>query len=111
TDRLNGNHGLFTGGSQVLVSGRLSLRRLRFVTGLVLIAVLAVAGAILSVAPAPLATLSWLLLAVVLTLGYSVSPLRLCYRGLGELDVCFTHSPLVLVLGGLLQGGGLLDGD
>jgi 1,4-dihydroxy-2-naphthoate octaprenyltransferase len=52
-----------------------------------------------------------MLLAVVLTLGYTVAPLRLSYRGLGELDVGFTHSALVLVLGGLLQGASLFTPD
>jgi len=111
TDRANPNYGPFTGGSRVLVTGAITPVRLRFATGLVLIGALAVAAAALSVARAPVSTALWMLLAVVLTLGYTVAPLRLSYRGLGELDVGFTHSALVLVLGGLLQGAGLFTAD
>lgn len=111
TDRANPNHGPFTGGSRVLVDGAISPPRLRFATGLVLIGVLAAAAAALSVAPSPFATTLWMLLAAITTLGYTVAPLKLSYRSLGEIDVAFTHSALVLVLGGLLQGAGVLDSD
>lgn len=111
TDRINPNHGPFTGGSRVLVTGAISPPRLRAATGLMLIGVLFAAAATLTVAPAPVATAVWMGLAALLTLGYTVGPLRLSYRGLGELDVAFTHSALVLVLGGLLQGAAVFDAD
>lgn len=111
TDRANRNYGPFTGGSRVLVDGAISPSRLRLATGFVLIATLATATAALSVAPAPVTTALWMLLAVILTLGYTVAPLRLSYRGLGEIDVGFTHSALVLVLGGLVQGAGVFNAD
>lgn len=109
TDRANRNYGPLTGGSRVLVSGEISLSRLYFATGLVLIGVAVAAGAALSLSPTPVATAAWMGLAVVATLGYTVAPLKLSYRCLGELDVAFTHSALVLILGGLLQGGRVFD--
>ncbi|ROO26399.1 NAD(P)H dehydrogenase [Salinisphaera orenii YIM 95161] len=111
TDRINPNHGPFTGGSRVLVTGAISPPQLRRATGLLLVGALTAAGAALGVAPAPIATALWMGLAVLFTLGYTVGPLRLSYRGLGEVDVAFTHSALVLVLGGLLQGAALFDAD
>jgi 1,4-dihydroxy-2-naphthoate octaprenyltransferase len=43
----------------------------------------------------------------VLALGYTVPPLRLSYRGLGEIDVGLTHSFAVVVCGYILQGGSI----
>jgi 1,4-dihydroxy-2-naphthoate octaprenyltransferase len=51
------------------------------------------------------ASLPWLILAPIFGLGYTTPPLRFCWRGLGELDVAFTHSALVLVFGYVLGGG------
>lgn len=109
TDRANANYGPFTGGSRVLVDGKIDPSRLRFATGLLLIGVLAVAALVLTLAPAPWVTALWMSIAAVTTLGYTAAPLKLSYRGLGELDVAFTHSALVVVLGGLLQGATLFE--
>lgn len=105
SDRANRNFGPFTGGSRVLADGMLDARTLRqgIVAALILAAVSA--GFAVRASPQPVLSAIWLLPAVVLTLGYTVPPLRLCYRGLGELDVAFTHGALVLVMGYLLQGG------
>jgi 1,4-dihydroxy-2-naphthoate polyprenyltransferase len=46
----------------------------------------------------------------VLALGYTIPPLKLSHRGLGEMDVALTHGPGVLLLGYTAQGGGVLDG-
>ena len=40
-----------------------------------------------------------------LALGYTVPPARLCYRGLGELDVGLTHSAGAILAGFVFQGG------
>ena len=105
TDRANRNSSLFTGGSRVLIDGQLDEYGLR--NGIVVCLILAAVcvGFALRVTPQPVAVALWLLPATLLTLGYTVPPLRLCYRGLGELDVAFTHGALVLFMGYLLQGG------
>jgi 1,4-dihydroxy-2-naphthoate octaprenyltransferase len=45
----------------------------------------------------------------VVALGYTIPPLKLSYRGLGELTVGITHSFAVVLSGYLFQGGSLQD--
>ena len=40
----------------------------------------------------------------ILAIGYTVPPLQLCWRGLGEIDVALTHSFSALLCGSLAQG-------
>lgn len=105
SDRVNRHFGPFTGGSRVLVDGLINARALRGGITLALILAAVCAAFAVRASPQPVYAMLWWLPAVVLTLGYTVPPLRLCYRGLGELDVGFTHGALVLFMGYLLQGG------
>ncbi len=106
SDRLNRHWGPFTGGSRVLVDGRIAasgLRRGALVTTSAFILTAAVLGHEAPAAPALLA------LFAVLALGYTVPPLRLCWHNLGELDVAVTHGFAVVLLGWILTGGALAD--
>jgi 1,4-dihydroxy-2-naphthoate octaprenyltransferase len=106
SDRRNRNHGPFTGGSRVLVTGALSFPEVR--AGIVLALVLALFCPLWLVAAgaAPAAVVLTLLgVLAVLALGYTVPPLRLSYRGLGELDVGVTHSLGAILAGFVFQGG------
>lgn len=108
SDRRNRHYGPFSGGSRVLVEGRLTARQLG--AGAVLTA--AAAAAILGLLAArglPAPALLPVLALAVLALGYTVPPLKLCHRGLGELDVALTHSFGVIYVGFALQGGGLAE--
>lgn len=111
TDRLNRLAGPFNGGSRVLVSGDLepaSVRRAMAATAILLVAAL---GALAWSLSPPLRSGSLAVGAIsVLAVGYTVPPLKLVYRGLGELDVAFTHSLAAIVCGAVLQGGSWLDG-
>lgn len=105
SDRVNRNHGLFTGGSRVLVEGMLDAHAMRLGIAAALASAAVAAGLALRASPQPAASALWLLLVAVLALGYTAPPLRLSYRGLGEIDVALTHGVLVIVWGYLLQGG------
>lgn len=104
TDRLNRHAGPFNGGSRVLADGELgpgSVRRAMLGLALALGMALAALGAALAGGPG----LAAMIALAVLAAGYTVPPLKLVYRGLGELDVGLTHSFAAIFVGGLLQSG------
>lgn len=106
SDRRNGNAGPFNGGSRVLVEGGLSNKEVRLgilAAGIIL----AVVVTILFSLPGPLGALDLFLMGAfgVLAVGYTFPPLKLSYRGLGELDVGLTHSIIVILCGYVIQTG------
>jgi len=106
SDRLNRHGGPFTGGSRVLVDGRLDRAAMRKGIG---VSLLGAAGALtLLVALAPPASTGSIVaiysLLAMLALGYTVPPLKLSHRGFGEVDVALTHSAGVIVAGYVAQG-------
>ena len=111
SDRNNRFFSTFTGGSRVLVEGLLSLRELRIGIVVALVAFLAASALLLSLLPAS-ARVAVSVLGVVMTLlaiGYTAPPLKLSYRGLGELDVSLTHSIGVILCGYVFLGGAWND--
>ena len=111
TDRRNQNGGPFTGGTRILVEGKLAFPEVRTAIALSL-ALLAGAGFLLAVMAersSPLTIGAMLLLGVLLGLGYTAPPLKLSYRGLGEMTVGLTHSFYVIVCGYVFQGGSWSD--
>ncbi|QSQ23570.1 prenyltransferase [Pyxidicoccus parkwayensis] len=104
TDRLNRTATLFSGGSRVLVEGRLSSRALGIAAlvcavGLVAVSVgLAVTRGVPLLVPLALAALA-------LLWAYSYAPLRLSYRGGGELLQMVGVSGVLPLYGYLAQGG------
>ena len=109
SDRANRHFGPFTGGSRVLVDGSVSFAGMRQAVAVALAGTFVSGAMMLRLAPDPVAPLAWCPVALVLTLGYTMPPLRLSYRGLGEIDVGITHSILVMLLGYVLQGGAGTD--
>ena len=106
TDRLNEHFGPFTGGSRVLTSGALSFREVRQGLALALALALVCALGLIAATGASAASAALLLAALTaLALGYTVPPAKLCYRGLGELNVGLTHSTGVILAGFVFQGG------
>lgn len=104
SDRANRNHGPFTGGSRVLVQGVLTLEQIRrgrrmALSGLFLVVLL---FAVLYPASTP-AILAFLMVGLVLGIGYSAPPLKLAYRTLGEVNVAFTHSVMLVLCGHFSQ--------
>ncbi|WP_276254588.1 NAD(P)H-dependent oxidoreductase [Halomontanus rarus] len=110
TDRKNTFAGPFTGGSRVLVDDEIGFDELRRGIGVAL--VLAATFGLATVALGHGATLPAAAVAGtlgVLALGYTMPPLKLAYRTLGELDVAVTHSLGVLLFGFVAMGGAWHD--
>jgi 1,4-dihydroxy-2-naphthoate octaprenyltransferase len=104
SDRRNQNFGPFTGGSRVLVDGRIDLTRMRLGIAVAMGCFLLTALGLAAIVPA--SSLIPLGLLAILAIGYTTPPLKLCWRGLGELDVALTHSTALISCGFLFQGGG-----
>ena len=109
SDRRNRFFGPFNGGSRVLVEGDLSFRELR--TGILVALAIAVlsAGLLLDRVDETFPAAILLSILFVLGLGYTAPPLKLSWRGLGELNVGFTHSLAVILCGYVFQGGAWSD--
>ncbi|MCL7944695.1 prenyltransferase [Marinobacter sp. ATCH36] len=106
TDQHNRYFNAFTGGSRVLVDGSLSQQELKAGVGVALLGLLASTIWLLSLSAAvPAAIIAVLGALTVLAIGYTAPPLKLSYRGLGEVDVAVTHSLGVLLCGYVFLGG------
>ncbi|MDX1539832.1 MAG: NAD(P)H-dependent oxidoreductase [Geminicoccaceae bacterium] len=109
SDRRNRLFGPFTGGSRILVEGHLSERAARrgAIVGTGVAAL--TAGALIGSGPSPVAPTLLLAGFAALALGYTLPPLKLSWRTLGELDVALTHGVLAALSGYLIQGGASAD--
>ncbi len=107
TDRLNKNAGPFTGGTRVLVEGKLGFAEVR--AGMWASLILTVGfGYFLIRIDGQVSSYMILLLVLIgflLGWGYTAPPLKFSYRGLGEITVAITHSPYVILCGYVFQGG------
>lgn len=111
SDAVNQHWGPFNGGGRSLYEGVLTLKDLwRGVYVALAICVVATLG-LLFAAPDPAAVAVVLGVLVILALGYTMPPLKLSHRSLGEGDVALTHGPGVLLLGYVAQGGNPLALD
>ncbi|MES2951364.1 MAG: NAD(P)H-dependent oxidoreductase [Pseudomonadota bacterium] len=111
SDRRNHNAGRFSGGSRVLVDGRLDHGAMRQGIGWALMGAGAGLAGLLAVAPtasAPVIAVLYVGMSL-LALGYTVPPFKLSHRGWGELDVMLTHSAGAIVAGYVAQGGAWTD--
>jgi putative NADPH-quinone reductase/1,4-dihydroxy-2-naphthoate octaprenyltransferase len=110
SDRDNRFFSTFTGGSRVRVEGLLSRRELGIGIAAALAAFLAASAGLLSLTPASASAVVAVLGALtILAIGYTAPPLKLCYRGLGEVDVAITHSIGVILCGSVFLGGAWND--
>jgi putative NADPH-quinone reductase/1,4-dihydroxy-2-naphthoate octaprenyltransferase len=107
SDRRNENASALTGGSRVLVDGRLSPEELRRGRRLACALLFAVLFTGLLVIPHAWPMLFVAAVGLGLGVAYSAPPIRLCARGLGELNVAVTHSFLVVLAGYASQAGSL----
>jgi 1,4-dihydroxy-2-naphthoate octaprenyltransferase len=106
-DRLNKNFSLFTGGTRVLVDGRLGFREVKI--GIIGGLVLAIGFVCLLVGikrdVSLLLVFFLIFLGLFLGLGYTLPPFRFSYRGLGEIVVGATHSTYLILCGYVFQTG------
>jgi 1,4-dihydroxy-2-naphthoate octaprenyltransferase len=110
SDRNNRFFSTFTGGSRVLVEGLLSRREVKIGICVAGVAFVMASMWLLILTPATTpAVLMVLGVMTVLAVGYTAPPLKLCYRGLGELDVALTHSIGVVLCGFVFLGGAWHD--
>ncbi len=110
SDRQNRFWGPFNGGSRALVSGAITRGGLvqgAWAAGLGSVAALA---GVLWLTPHAPGTVLVFLVTAVLALAYTLPPVKLSHRGLGEVDVAVTHSIAVLLFGYVTQGGAMGDG-
>ena len=107
-DDQNVNPTQFSGGSRVIQYGLVSARRMAAIsTGMYAIA-LAVGLLLLATHGSP-ALLAIGILGVVLSVGYTAPPLKLVYRGLGELTAAIGFGPLMLLGAYVVQSGGVIS--
>jgi 1,4-dihydroxy-2-naphthoate polyprenyltransferase len=107
TDLINRNFGPFTGGSRVLANEELTVSQLSAGVRYTAMAGAGFGVAAAAVSDKPFALGSLFCAALILGIGYTLSPLRLVYRTLGEMNVAFTHSFLMVFAGALSQPGPL----
>jgi 1,4-dihydroxy-2-naphthoate polyprenyltransferase len=106
TDRLNENFSIYTGGSRVLVEGKLSFREVRAAIILALVLIVAASAMLFHfVEASSSATVYIILIGLGLGLGYTLPPTKFSYRGAGEIVVGTTHSIYVILCGYVFQGG------
>lgn len=107
SDRRNQNAGPFSGGSRVLVDGRIEYAAMRKGIAASLTATVVALIVVLTLLPVTAAVTSGIVYGVLalLALGYTAPPLKLSHRGLGELDVIVTHSVGAILAGWVVQGG------
>lgn len=110
SDKRNKYFSPFTGGSRVLLDKTLNPKQILRGIFLALAFSLITVTSLTSVAPGSgAATFGLVLVMYVLALGYTIPPLKLSYRSLGELDVGLTHSLGVVLCGFHFQRGSIFD--
>jgi 1,4-dihydroxy-2-naphthoate polyprenyltransferase len=103
-----GERSPFSGGKRVIVDSLLNERDLIAIAIVAFIAAAAIGGAVAYVTRPALLILGGA--AALVSMAYSVPPLKLSYRGLGELAVLLTYGPGI-VFGSVLLFGGRITWD
>jgi 1,4-dihydroxy-2-naphthoate polyprenyltransferase len=105
TDRLNHNFSIFTGGTRVLVEGKLGFQQVRHAIAVLLILILGLGYVLHHIGLFGSQPSYLIIIGLFLGLGYTMPPLKFSYRGLGEIVVSTTHSIYVILCGFVFQGG------
>jgi 1,4-dihydroxy-2-naphthoate octaprenyltransferase len=107
TDKHNQYAGPFTGGSRILVKGEIEAVRVKTVVVVIFVLICLSGFLLLKINPGSysLSILCLLLTGVILGPGYTMPPIKLCYRSLGELTVGVMFSPFLIISGYTFQSG------
>jgi 1,4-dihydroxy-2-naphthoate polyprenyltransferase len=98
----------YSGGSRVIQYGLVPLRRMATISAGFFVAA-AVVGMVLMVLRGSPALLAIGILGFVVGIGYTAPPLKLVYRGLGEIAVAIGFGPLMLLGAYVVQSAGTLS--
>jgi len=103
TDKMNKNPTRFTGGSRMLVEKKISLNRVKYSIIFVLLLIVLQGAYLLKITSFSREVLFLLSLGMILGISYTAPPLKLSYRGLGEINVAFIHGFYVIICGYVFQ--------
>lgn len=111
TDRLNKNTSAFSGGSRVLVEGKLGFNEVKAGIYVILCLIFAFGYLLIQTAKDVSAFLIVFfgLIGIFLLLEYSASPLKFSYRGIGEIVMSIMAGPYPILLGYIIQIGRWTD--
>ncbi len=107
TDKLNKNAGLFNGGSRVLVNGEIGIRAVKISVAAILVSIFVLGYILVKISPGihAFSILFLLLSGLILGAGYTMPPLKFCYRGMGEVTVGIMFSLYLILCGYIFQCG------
>ena len=105
TDKINKNYSQFTGGSRMIVEEKITFKQAK--NAVLISLTLAFSLGIILTLRYNLYAFFILSIGIILGLAYTVPPLKLSYRGLGEIDVGITHSFYIVLAGFFLQSSKL----
>ena len=98
----------YSGGSRVIQYGLVSFRRMAATAAVFYLAAAAI-GIVLLAMRGSVALLAIGLIGLIVSLAYTAPPLKLVYRGLGEIAVAVGFGPLMLLGAYVVQTGGTLS--
>jgi 1,4-dihydroxy-2-naphthoate polyprenyltransferase len=107
-DEMNVTPTRYSGGSRVIQYGLLTLRQMQGLSAAAYAGGIGV-GLVLLAMTGSLVLLLIGVIGVVVSLGYTAPPLKLVYRGLGEVAVALGFGPLMLVGAYVVQSGGVMN--
>jgi 1,4-dihydroxy-2-naphthoate octaprenyltransferase len=106
-DELNVTPTQYSGGSRVIQYGLVSIRRMALISAAMYAGALAIGLYLLASVPST-ALLVIGVTGIVVSVGYTAPPLKLVYRGLGEIAVALGFGPLMVLGAYVVQTGGSL---
>ncbi|MEW6586291.1 MAG: prenyltransferase [Nitrospirota bacterium] len=109
TDRLNRSFNMFSGGSRVIPEGLITTRQMLIATAIASVLSIVISVIFISFLKGHPFVLILNLMGLIVGVGYSLPPVRINYRGFGELFVMLMYGPFSLFFGCTAQMGPDLD--